>query len=154
MVVNDKSNLASITALRGISVILVVLYHYSWFIHPLETTFLRKGYIGVDIFFIISGFLACHTTKNLGASAFNAIKYLFQRLARIYPAYLIITLLYVSVYYFLGLEQLRFWSVIKSLSFFPQSLEIAPSYGLPVVEVGWTLNYEFFFTYWLVLVYS
>lgn len=146
MVINDKSNLASITALRGVSVTLVVFYHYSWFVHPLETTFLRRGYIGVDIFFIISGFLACHTTNKLDASAFNAIKYLLQRLARIYPAYLIVTLLYVSVYYFRGFEQLSFWSVIKSLVFFPQSLEAGPSYGSPVVEVGWTLNYEFFFT--------
>ncbi|WKX27108.1 acyltransferase family protein [Tatumella ptyseos] len=146
MIIYDKSNLASITALRGISVILVVLYHYSWFVHPLETTFLRRGYIGVDIFFIISGFLACHTTKKLGASPFNAIKYFLQRLARIYPAYLIVTLLYVSVYYFRGFENLSLWSVIKSLCFFPQSSQTGPSYGSPVVEVGWTLNYEFFFT--------
>ena len=41
---------AQIDGLRAISVILVILYHY-------EIPFFDFGYLGVDIFFVISGFL-------------------------------------------------------------------------------------------------
>ncbi|SEQ35956.1 hypothetical protein SAMN05216522_102275 [Rosenbergiella nectarea] len=146
MVINDRNRISAIEALRGIAVITVVLYHYSWFIHPLESTFLRRGYIGVDIFFIISGFLACHNTARYDSSSYNSIKYITNRLIRICPAYIIVTLLYVGTNYTLHSTSTGAWALIKSLLFLPQLSEGGPSYGSPVVDVGWTLNYEFFFT--------
>ena len=146
MIVDARNKIVAIEVLRGIAVISVVLYHYSWFIHPLESTFLRRGEIGVDIFFIISGFLACHTTERGPSSASNSVKYLFSRMIRIWPAYYIVTMLYVSVNIILNSKYPDSWSLIKSLSFLPQSSEGSPSYGSPILDVGWTLNYEFFFT--------
>ena len=45
----------NIDILRGISILLVVIYHLKIQIH--ETTLLSGGYLGVDIFFVISGYL-------------------------------------------------------------------------------------------------
>ena len=146
MSIHERKNIVAIEALRGIAVITVVLYHYSWFIHPLESTFLRKGYIGVDIFFIISGFLACHTTARRTSSLYNSAKYLCSRVIRIWPAYSIVTILYVFTDYIVNATYPDSWALIKSIAFLPQSSGGSPSYGAPILDVGWTLNYEFFFT--------
>ena len=146
MIKNTKNKIEALDALRGIAVIAVVLYHYSWFVHPLELSFLRRGYIGVDIFFIISGFLACYTTKSYGSSIKSSIKYLCLRLVRIYPAYFIITITIFSIKVIFNLSSPDFSTLAKSLLFIPQSRLDPPSYGEPILNVGWTLNYEFFFT--------
>ncbi|WP_422047400.1 acyltransferase family protein [Rosenbergiella collisarenosi] len=146
MINNNKNKIEALDGLRGIAVIAVVLYHYSWFVHPLELSFLRRGYIGVDIFFIISGFLACYTTKNYGLSIKSAIKYLCLRLVRVYPAYFIVTIIVFSINNIFSLSSYEFSALAKSLLFMPQSRLNPPSYGEPILNVGWTLNYEFFFT--------
>lgn len=153
MSIHKRSNIVAIEALRGIAVISVVLYHYSWFIHPLESTFLRKGYIGVDIFFIISGFLACYTTAGSTPSLSHSAKYLCSRVIRIWPAYCIVTILYVFTKYIVNSTYPGSWALIKSLAFLPQSSMGSPSYGAPILDVGWTLNYEFFFTLSLALAF-
>ena len=51
-----KKNLrVDIEALRGLSVILVILYHFK--LSNLDYQIIRGGFIGVDIFFIISGYI-------------------------------------------------------------------------------------------------
>ena len=44
-----------IEILRGFSVLLVLLYHFKFDL--LESNFTNSGYIGVDIFFVISGYI-------------------------------------------------------------------------------------------------
>lgn len=81
----DTSHLkyrADIDGLRAIAVILVVLYH----------AFPKKmlgGFIGVDIFFIISGFLISTILfKNLHAGNFSIVDFYRRRVKRIFPALL------------------------------------------------------------------
>ena len=65
-----------IQVLRGISVLLVVLYH-------LDIGWLKSGFLGVDVFFVISGFLMCLLyDKN------NKQKFFERRAKRLLPAYL------------------------------------------------------------------
>lgn len=73
-----------IDGLRGLAIILVVFYHA----YP---NFFPTGYLGVDIFFVISGFLITKiilndiTNKNFSISNFYA-----RRIRRIFPALLIV----------------------------------------------------------------
>ena len=46
-----------IEALRGLSVILVILYHFR--LENLDFQIIKGGFLGVDIFFVISGFIMC-----------------------------------------------------------------------------------------------
>jgi peptidoglycan/LPS O-acetylase OafA/YrhL len=65
-----------IQVLRGISVLLVVLYH-------LDFGWLKGGFLGVDVFFVISGFLMCLLyDKN------NKQNFFGRRAKRLLPAYL------------------------------------------------------------------
>jgi len=69
-----------IDGLKAIAIILVVLFHAgsSWF---------SGGYIGVDIFFVISGFLITSIIFNkMKDNSFSYIKFIEKRLWRILPS--------------------------------------------------------------------
>lgn len=75
-----------IDGLRAIAVVSVLLYHAF-------PTIFRSGYVGVDIFFVISGFLITTIIrKELKQGKFSILSFYKKRIRRIYPA-LIITLL-------------------------------------------------------------
>lgn len=80
-----------IQALRGIAVILVIFFHMGF------NTF-RNGWIGVDIFFVISGFLMWHLySENLLA---GQIKLFFKkRLIRLLPALCVTLLIFDIIFY-------------------------------------------------------
>lgn len=142
---SSRVNLSSIDILRAIAIFSVVMYHYSWFVHPFETTFLRRGYIGVELFFMVSGFLASYCTKNLPSSYRLPFDYLLSRGIRIIPAYFIVTLGYLLTFYLMDLPRPSGKTILYSFMFIPNGELNGPSYGYPIVDVGWTLNYEFFF---------
>ena len=78
---------ADIDGLRAIAVISVLLYH-------LQNSFLPGGFIGVDIFFVISGFVVTSSlSQHQSPSFWNFIaRFYTRRLARIMPALLIMLL--------------------------------------------------------------
>ena len=82
-----------IQLLRGIAVLVVVLYHS-------KLNVLAHGYLGVDIFFVVSGFLITSIIlKGLQNESFSFIQFYVRRAKRLLPA-LYCTLLFTS---FLGL---------------------------------------------------
>lgn len=84
----EMSYRQDIQILRGISVILVVMYH-------LKIPGFKNGFLGVDIFFVISGYLMAQL-YNTGKS----LDFISRRAKRILPAYLSTILLTSSVGYF------------------------------------------------------
>jgi len=73
-----------IDGLRAIAVISVVIFHAFPDIMP-------GGFIGVDIFFVISGFLICTIIfGNLKQNSFSFIDFYFRRIRRIFPALIIV----------------------------------------------------------------
>lgn len=75
-----------IDGLRAIAVILVVTYHAfpDW---------IRGGFIGVDIFFVISGYLITTIIlSNLDTSRFSFIDFYIRRIKRIFPALIVVLL--------------------------------------------------------------
>tara|TARA_Y100000591_G_scaffold329456_1_gene358069 strand:+ start:2209 stop:4062 length:1854 start_codon:yes stop_codon:yes gene_type:complete len=89
--------LPHIQVLRGFSVILVFLYH-------LKINFFSKGYIGVDIFFVISGFVITNMlikefeiTKKI-----NFLSFYIKRFKRIFPLLIFVTTTTFVLYKFFG----------------------------------------------------
>ena len=69
-----------IQCLRGVAIILVILYHA-------ELGFFPAGFLGVDIFFVISGFLITSLIKkNLESGVFSFYEFYFRRAKRLLPA--------------------------------------------------------------------
>lgn len=80
----DRDVVASIQALRAIAVVFVVLNH-------LFPRAVRGGYIGVDIFFVVSGFLiSSHLLKELQGGDLNFSRFYLRRARRLLPASLLV----------------------------------------------------------------
>lgn len=73
-----------IDGLRGLAVLIVVLFHAF-------PSSVRGGFIGVDIFFVISGFLITTIiNENLKLSRFSFLEFYSRRVMRIFPALLVV----------------------------------------------------------------
>lgn len=86
---------ADIDGLRAIAVLGVVLFH-------LSPTTLTGGFVGVDIFFVISGYLITgHIRKALAEGDFSFLDFYAKRIRRLYPALVVTMLLTIAGAYFL-----------------------------------------------------
>ncbi len=95
--INPKKYRADIDGLRAIAVIAVILYHF-------KIPFFDGGFVGVDIFFVISGYLI---TKNIvsliDSGKFSFSDFYFRRVRRLIPALLVVVLsTFVASLFFLS----------------------------------------------------
>lgn len=104
---------------------------------------------GVDIFFVLSGFLMVYTTQTMvgGSKKSSWAVFLKKRIIRIVPLYWFYTSLMIAVLLIapqlFGKAQADFWHFVQSYLFIPHE---RPAGGIrPVLSLGWTLNYEMFF---------
>jgi exopolysaccharide production protein ExoZ len=104
------------------------------------------GAVGVDLFFVISGFVMVVASEDLFGLRGAPPYFFLRRLARIVPLYWLITGIFVFILFAGGYHSSSWLSVsdvVTSLLFIPHSLPngaVVPVYGL-----GWTLNYEMMF---------
>ncbi|QEI07922.1 acyltransferase [Pigmentiphaga aceris] len=139
--------LLSVQYLRAVAAMMVVVFH-------LVPQLRRMGYDGywpdwlaggVDIFFIISGFIMWVTTVDRPMTPWTFFQ---RRLVRIAPLYWLLTTVVVIVMLvapkLLQTTSFGLTHVLASYAFLPA---ISPATGWvnPVVNPGWTLNYEMFF---------
>lgn len=128
----DVRKIESIEALRFIAAIMVVLAHIPS---------VGIGVFGVDIFFIISGFIMLFSTDR------DREKFLLKRCIRVLPIYYIFTLgvFLISLLYpnVLNTTTSNPVHLLKSLFFIPFDKNGGGCY--PVLFLGWTLNYEMYF---------
>ena len=99
-----KTRRTDIDTLRGISVISVVIFHINNSLFP-------NGYLGVDLFFVISGYvIAKSIISNLKNGNFSFYKFYLKRIRRILPALLIVlsTSLIIAVIILLTADLKRF----------------------------------------------
>jgi exopolysaccharide production protein ExoZ len=133
--------------LRGLAALMVVWYHGMGQIPAVERLLGRQvGATGVDLFFVISGFIMLVTTAG---KSMGPLEFMVRRLVRVVPLYWLTTAaLLVSVSVVPELfKSVRFTttSVVLSLLFIPQYSLSLPDQIWPVLVPGWTLNYEMFF---------
>jgi exopolysaccharide production protein ExoZ len=141
-----RDRFASIQIVRAVAALSVVLFHSHFVVasYPkdqiVKIPFIYEwGYLGVDLFFVVSGFIIAHIGNRDG---FSITPFLARRFFRIYPIYWIYCALAVYLYfqhgYSLGGGNLSLSDVIKAFAIFP--LEKHPAYA-----VGWTLEHEILF---------
>jgi exopolysaccharide production protein ExoZ len=104
--------------------------------------------VGVDIFFVISGFIISYASRGRASGAGSVGDFMVHRLIRLWPTYAIFTLLMLAavlvVPSFLRHASIDAPYVLASLAFVPWP---RPGSGglYPLLGQGWTLNYEMFF---------
>jgi peptidoglycan/LPS O-acetylase OafA/YrhL len=161
---------ASMEGLRGVAILLVFLAHYydivwrdlhsgSAALSTLGNAMMGAGATGVDLFFVLSGFLIYGAVRK---PALDLRKFLVRRTQRIYPAFLAVLLIYLAMTPFLHLMHSnsdRYASrmpdtamgtamyVLANVAFIPGIFPVKP-----IMNVAWSLSYEWFFYLLLPLV--
>jgi exopolysaccharide production protein ExoZ len=143
----EKSTIYSLQAGRGIAALMVVLSHAEGsaqdFLHgniPLIGALLLRGYLGVDFFFVLSGFIIYHTNAGSQRGAPWLKVYTQNRLLRIYVPYLPIGIGLAVLYTILPTISAgdRSWSWWASATLLPTGDNTA-------LNVAWTLRHELVF---------
>ncbi|WP_082445967.1 acyltransferase family protein [Sphingomonas sp. Leaf20] len=142
---NSQSQVYSIQGLRGLAALAVVIAHSLEHGKLGGVPALFTGRFGVEIFFVISGFVI---TLASGNGRFSPSNFAIRRFMRVVPLYWITTLLVAglaivlpSMFKNTTFDILYF---IKSLAFVPDPLPGTNDWR-PLFKLGWTLNYEMFF---------
>lgn len=124
----ENRRIDSIQALRGIAAMAVVVGHSAIF---------TRGTFGVDIFFVVSGFIMMYVTQS------SAKHFLVKRLIRIVPLYWLVTAARFALSPSPIYSQPFNWTLfVESLLFFP---DFKFHNSQPIFNVGWTLNHEMAF---------
>lgn len=145
------SDIRPLTSLRICAALWVLVYHFRLHLDlGLERLGLvAKGYLGVDLFFILSGFILSHVYLRLvETGSFNYRSFLWARLARVYPVHLvtlIATLMIWGVALVLGA---RFDPMAFDPWALPQQLLLIHAWGTtPTVQwnfPSWSISAEWF----------
>ena len=147
----DTTRLVEIDSLRGLAAIAVVLFHYtSHFLVLYAPTLsplvsVKYGYFGVNLFFIISGFVIFMTLERTSRS----MDFVVSRFSRLFPAYWVAVAITYCVTHYLGLpgKLVDLDSALKNMAMLHGLL-----FHVPHVDgVYWTLEVEllFYFGMWL-----
>lgn len=133
--------------LRGIAALMVVWHHARIQIAGAQAIFPSEaGTAGVDLFFVISGFIMVVTTAGSSMSPWQFIR---RRIIRVVPLYWSLTLLMVALALLVPslFRTLKVApaTLLQSLLFIPHFSQSFPDFAWPLLVPGWTLNYEMFF---------
>ncbi|MEH4661136.1 acyltransferase [Phytobacter diazotrophicus] len=153
MLINGK--LKSLQILRGLAALSVVLFHYRFYMVPdngdmtTPDKLFGWGAIGVDLFFVISGFIMVYITHNRTSGVSTWSEFIKGRLLRILPVYYVILLITffingaMSTFHY----QEKTANLISAITFTPYLSTAAPFYVNPdgMYNIRWTLNYEMYF---------
>jgi peptidoglycan/LPS O-acetylase OafA/YrhL len=149
---NEKQEFYGIQALRAIAALAVVAGHSNDYLQ-MQNGFIPPalqwihGPAGVDIFFVISGFVMTISAGRLLAKRNPAQIFLWRRMLRIVPLYWMLTLLkliLITVSPSFSVHAMpSHWNILSSFLFIPAR---NPAGEIrPLIPVGWTLSFEMLF---------
>ncbi len=149
MITNSQS-LNGLQFLRFIAIFLVILAHIPIPNASLDSLIFSNGAIGVDIFFVISGFIMMYITVNK-SNAFEFFSKRFLRIAPLNTFFIIITLLIcylllMNPEYYANADFAYQYPASKlDIIYFFKSIFFIHGYTPPINGIAWSLQYEFIF---------
>jgi peptidoglycan/LPS O-acetylase OafA/YrhL len=150
-----SSRMPQLDGLRGMAILLVILYHYvsttaaaprNGIVSFLQATF-RMGWAGVDLFFVLSGFLIGGILLDAKDSTRYFKTFYLRRIHRIFPIYY----LWIGIYFLIAFTPLVLWAA--PLGIVPDRWWVMPVYGLFLQNVAWSRG-DAFRTTWLAALWS
>jgi peptidoglycan/LPS O-acetylase OafA/YrhL len=159
----SRPYITTLTPLRGIAALIVVIFHSNLDLIPFmpisRPHFITMGWLWVDFFFVLSGFILCYVYVDKFKDSISATtywQYIKARFARVYPLHfftmvwcLICALIIIR--YAKGVHPF-YWGMFNPMSVIP-SLFLAQSLGLsisaPLNTPSWSLSTE----WWMYMIF-
>ena len=146
----NNEQFEGIQALRFVAALMVVITHSTFYVSERlikDYPVWGSGASGVDVFFVISGFVMVISSQSLMDRDDGWKQFMLRRLVRIVPLYWVVLTIKLAAMLAIPAAVLHakfdLWAIISSYLFLPSfnvDGEIKPLLG-----VGWTLNFEMFF---------
>jgi peptidoglycan/LPS O-acetylase OafA/YrhL len=86
---SQRTEISALTSLRGVAALTVLIFH-------IIPDF--RGYLAVDLFFLLSGFVLTHVYREIVLTRQNYSNFLKARLARIYPVHLMMLVVLLPMF--------------------------------------------------------
>jgi peptidoglycan/LPS O-acetylase OafA/YrhL len=146
-----NNEIKPLTGLRGLAALIVVLYHFleqDTYFQSVVPSLIKRGYLGVDVFFVLSGFVMALSYGRCFKDRVTVSDYtvfMVKRLARIFPLYLFITLIFQLKYELNYLS--GSWERDFHATDFVASVLMIQAWGFGfsyVAGTTWSLSTEFF----------
>ena len=142
----------NLDGLRGIAILLVIFFHFF-------PNFVPFGFVGVDIFFLLSGFLITTIIlKKLGENKFSLKEFYRNRVRRLFPAliFALLLTLFVGCLFLFPEELADLGKHIKSTAFYYENFQLIGEIGYWDIEAlekpllhMWSLSVEEqFYIFW------
>jgi peptidoglycan/LPS O-acetylase OafA/YrhL len=144
MNLSDQGRLLPLDSLRAIAALAVLLFHYTKGYekivgaHSAPVPGFALGYLGVELFFVISGFVIAWTLQRSASLA----DFAFGRIARLYPAYLACAAIAGTVIFVFGFNPTNIqtgdiaWNAVIGLPPLVKANNLDASYWTLGVEVS------------------
>jgi exopolysaccharide production protein ExoZ len=143
---SNNKNLSILQLLRGIAAVLVVLFHATGMFGVIYDSnyfggIFKQGKIGVDLFFVLSGFIIYYIHHKDRNENGLAKKFVIKRLIRIYPIYWVTILCLLPIYFIVPSFGEGYYKdinvIINAFLLVPQENDF--------LTVAWSLSYELMF---------
>lgn len=142
---SEQERLVNLDVLRAVAALLVCLHHFDRGDEPALGLISAGGYLGVNIFFVLSGFVIPLSLHRSGFRYRDTGTFYAARLIRLYPAYLAAAVLAVGLHYvstlvpgFAGNQPAYTWKILWTNATLTSDL-----LGQPwIVPIFWTLAIE------------
>ena len=139
----DKRSFATLDGLRGVAALFVAMRHTSFF-HGLN---IHGGYLAVDLFFVLSGFVIAHAYERRLAQGLSPVRFLVMRYLRLWPVYglgAVLGLIAAADHALPGHDNMPLRDVLRTAPF---ALAMLPGPHIkpmlyPVNSVAWSLALE------------
>ena len=150
----EKGNrIKGMDGLRGIAIIGITLFH-------MFPNVFKGGYLGVVLFFVLTGFLMVITNKKKmeNREFFCLSNFYISRIKRLYPPLLVMVFTTLGVYFFLANDSLRgmkmqvlsifagfnnFWQISQSLDYFTRIANTSPFSHLWFLSIEMQFYFDF-----------
>lgn len=123
----EDGRLRGMDGLRGVAIIAITLFH-------MFPSVFRGGYLGVVLFFVLTGFLlVVSAKKKMNQKEFSLRDYYLARIKRIYPPLLVMVFTTLGIYFILAKDALynmkmqvfsilagfnNWWQISQSIDYF------------------------------------
>ncbi len=142
----------SLTALRFLAAFYVSLFHvhnFSGIDLGALNIFLSNGYLAVDFFFVLSGFILAYTyAQSYIDKTFSYKEFVIKRIARVYPVHLVCLFLMIGIYAISNAASYQLEQHTTDFYDFILNLSMLHSWGLnnhlTYNEPSWSISAEFF----------
>jgi exopolysaccharide production protein ExoZ len=137
----QRTHFTSIQVARALAACVVVIYHTNFLANNFPGLlidppyWIHFGFAGVDLFFVVSGFVISVVTDRPRNSVGE---FLAKRAVRILPFYWFFTIAWLIISIVGGKGAPTATDLLRSIAVFP-------TYHLPFLQVGWTLEHELIF---------